>query len=205
MLGLLSLVFGSAVEAQTADSGAVTATQESAGGAVRPGDVIRLRIWREPDLSGEFPVDERGVAILPKLGPVRVTAELPDALKARLVRDYSTYLVNPSIEVQVLRRIQVSGAVRNPGLYPVDPTMTVADAIALAGGVTPQGRGDKVELRRQGESVSGRVTGGALLGDSLIQSGDQLFVPERSWISRNPGIVIGALGLVTTLLWRVAD
>ncbi len=172
--------------------------------ALRPGDVVRLRIWREPDLSGDFPVNESGVVVLPKLGPRLVTTDHPDSLKAWVVRSYATVLKNPSIEVLLVRRIQVLGAVKNPGLYPVEPTMTVADAIALAGGTTPQGRSNKVELRRQGERVPGKLSGRLLIGASPIRSGDQIFVPERSWLSRNPGIVIGALGLVTTVVFRLA-
>lgn len=172
--------------------------------ALRPGDAIRLRIWREPDLSGEFPVDESGVVVLPKIGPKRVIDQHPDSLREWLIRSYAAYLKNPSIEVQVLRRIQVLGAVKNPGLYPVDPTLTVADALALAGGVTPDGQTNKVELRRHGEPVSGQLTGRQLIGNSPIQSGDQLFVPQRSWFSRNPGIIIGVLGLVSTVIWRAS-
>ena len=172
--------------------------------ALRPGDVIRLRIWREPDLSGDFPVDESGTVVLPKLGPRRVISEHPDSLKTWVVRSYAQVLKNPSIEVLLIRRIQVLGAVKNPGLYPVEPTMTVADAIALAGGITPQGKSNQVELRRQGEKVPGQLAGRLLIGDSPIRSGDQIYVPERSWISRNPGILIGALGLVTTIVIRVA-
>lgn len=172
--------------------------------ALRPGDAVRLKIWREPELSGDFPVNESGVVVLPKLGPRQVVAEHPDSLKRWVVRSYATVLRNPSIEVLLVRRIQVLGAVKNPGLYPVEPTMTVADAIALAGGTTPQGRSDKVELRRQGEKVPGKLSGRLLIGESPIQSGDQIFVPERSWVSRNPGVLIGALGLVATVVFRVA-
>lgn len=172
--------------------------------ALRPGDAVRLRIWREPDLSGDFPVNESGIVVLPKLGPRRVVAEHPDSLKAWVVRSYATVLRNPSIEVLLVRRVQVLGAVKNPGLYPVEPTMTVADAIALAGGTTPQGKSNKVELRRHGEKVRGELAGRLLIGDSPIRSGDQIYVPERSWISRNPGVLIGALGLVATVVFRVA-
>jgi polysaccharide export outer membrane protein len=166
--------------------------------------LVRLRIWREPDLSGDFPVNESGVVVLPKLGPRTVVTEHPDSLKAWIVRSYADYLRNPSIEVLLLRRIQVLGAVKNPGLYPVEPTMTVADAIALAGGTTPQGRSDKVELRRQGQRLPGKLSGRLLIGESPIRSGDQVFVPERSWISRNPGLVVGVVGLVTTIIIRVS-
>jgi protein involved in polysaccharide export with SLBB domain len=172
--------------------------------ALRPGDAVRLRVWREPDLSGDFPVNESGIVVLPKLGPRRVVTEHPDSLKQWILASYSEFLRNPSIEVLLVRRIQVLGAVRNPGLYPVEPMMTVADAIALAGGTTSQGRSNKVELRRHGEKVPGKLTGRLLIGDSSIRSGDQIYVPERSWVSRNPGIVMGILGFVTSIIFRIA-
>jgi polysaccharide export outer membrane protein len=169
--------------------------------ALRPGDAIRLRIWREPDLSGDFPVNESGVVVLPKLGPRRVVTEHPDSLKNWILHSYAEYLKNPSIEVLLIRRIQVLGAVKNPGLYPVEPTMTVADAIALAGGNTPQGKSDVVELRRQGEKA-GQLAGRSFIGQSSIRSGDQIYVPERSWLSRNPGVVISAVAVISTIVWR---
>jgi protein involved in polysaccharide export with SLBB domain len=98
----------------------------------------------------------------------------------------------------------VLGSVKNPGLYPVDATITVADAISIAGGITPAGRTDVVELRRTGETVYARLTGRELIGQTPLQSGDQLFVPQRGWISRNPGVVIAALGLMSTIVWRYA-
>src|SRR5215211_4202684 len=131
------------------------------------------------------------MVVFPKIGPMRVTPAHPAALNAQLVRAYAAYLVNPSIQVQVRRRINVLGAVKNPGLYEVDPTITVADAISMAGGVTPQGRTNQVELRRRGTTIFGRLSGDELIGGSPIQSGDQLFVPQRSWVSRNPGVIIG--------------
>lgn len=156
---------------------------------LRPGDVIRLRIWREPDLSGDFPVDPTGVAVLPKIGPTAVTNQFPAALKTKLIAAYAEYLNHPSIEVTFLRRVQVLGAVRNPGLYPVDPTMTIGDAVALAGGATPDGDSKRLALIRNGVKLPHTLSHGTRIADSRIQSGDEIFVPERSWMSRNPGIV----------------
>src|SRR5205823_84064 len=104
---------------------------------IRPGDVIRLRIWREPDLSGDFPVDINGLVVFPKIGQVAAGSMTADSLKRRVVSAYEVYLRNPSIEMIFLRRINVLGAVKAPGLYPVDATMTLADVIAAAGGATP--------------------------------------------------------------------
>jgi protein involved in polysaccharide export with SLBB domain len=132
-----------------------------------------------------------------------VVAEHPDSLKNWILNSYANYLKNPSIEVLLIRRVQVLGAVKNPGLYPVEPTMTVADAIALAGGNTPEGKSNVVELRRQGQKA-GQLSGRSFIGQSSIRSGDQIYVPQRSWISRNPGVVISAVALISTIVWRSA-
>lgn len=161
--------------------------------APRPGDLIRLSVWREPELSGEFPIDASGEVVLPRLGPMHVTDDSPEALKERIVSAYERFLTHSSIDVDVLRRIQVLGAVRNPGLYPVDATMRVSDALALAGGATPEGRPDRVHLVRNGERIEGRLTLEAPLAATPMRSGDQLIVPERSWLSRNTGIVAAAM------------
>jgi protein involved in polysaccharide export with SLBB domain len=87
----------------------------------------------------------------------------------------------------------VLGAVRNPGLYPVDPTMTLGDVLALAGGTTQEGNPNKLALIRGGEKLSRDLSHGIRVADSEIRSGDEIFVPERSWISRNPGILATAI------------
>ena len=158
-----------------------------------PGDVVRLKIWREPDLSGDYRLDDDGVAVFPKIGPLPVSQLSTDSLKSLLLARYSRYLQNPAVEVTFLRRINVLGEVRSPGLYDVDPTMTVADVIAVAGGVTPDGNSKKIELLRQGQSglESGFISYQSRLADSPLRSGDQLRVPQRSWLSRN-GMVVAA-------------
>ena len=176
------------------------AAAQAAADALRPGDIVRLKIWREPELSGEFPVDENGIVVLPKLGPVQVGGEAPDQLRTRLAGAYERFLQHTSIEVTLLRRVQVLGAVRNPGLYPVDATMTVSDALALAGGTTPQGRPDRVELIRGGRRLDMQLTESTRIAATAIRSGDQLYVPERGWLSRNTGIVAAALTGTVSLL-----
>ena len=172
-----------------------------AAGPLRPGDLIRLRIWREPDFSGDFPVDESGVVVLPRLGALDVSAVAPESLKARLVREYRTFLSHAAVEVAYLRRVQIVGAVQKPGLYLVEPVMTVSDALALAGGVLPNGREDKVEIIRAGERLPGAISGRLLISRSPVQSGDQLYVPQRGWLSRNVGVVLGGFSAVTTLIY----
>ncbi|HEX6559070.1 MAG TPA: polysaccharide biosynthesis/export family protein [Longimicrobiales bacterium] len=156
---------------------------------LRVGDVVRLAIWREPDLSGDFRVPETGVVVFPKIGEWKVTDRPPDELKAALREEYRKYLRNPSIDITFLRRVNVLGAVKTPGLYPVDETMTIANVLALAGGTSPEGKPDEVQLFRDGRKMIARITQRTRISDLPLQSGDQLFVPERSWASRNMPLI----------------
>ena len=167
---------------------------------LRPGDVIRLRIWREPDLSGEFSVDENGVATFPKIGSLKVSQESPESLKEKLLEQYAIYLRNPSVEVTMLRRINVLGAVQKPGLYPVDATMRISDALAAAGGATAMGDQHKVELVRDGTRLSQGINTDARIAETPLRSGDQIFVPERSFIVRNSGLVATAVSVSASLV-----
>jgi polysaccharide export outer membrane protein len=177
------------------------ATSSSLG----PGDFIVVEIWREPDLSDTVPVDNDGIAVFPKLGSIGVTGIRPDSLEQLLLSRYSEYLRNPSIRVRVLRRITIWGAVMRPGAYPVDLTMTIPDALALAGGATPEGKAGKVELRRGSARTVVDLSGAAQrVGDLSLRSGDQLVVPQRSWVSRNAGLILGAIGTATSLFWIVS-
>jgi len=171
---------------------------------LRPGDVVRLRIWREPDLSGDYPVDEQGVVVFPLIGPRTVTDISPDSLKRDLIEAYAVYLRHPSIDVVLLRRVNVLGAVARPGLYSVDPTMMVADVIALAGGTTPIGNPDEIQLVRDGRTITTRLSQRARLAELSIRSGDQFYVPERSWIARNSNIVAAAITATVSLIIALA-
>ena len=172
---------------------------------VAPGDVVRVQIWREEDMSGEFTVHEDGTVVLPKLGPFTVTGRAPEELREELIQEYQKVLRNPSIEITFLKRITVLGAVREPGLILVDPTMTVAEALALAGGTLPEGGTDRIEVVRGGERVQ-TVTERTRIGELAMESGDRLFVPERSWASRNgavvAAIITGAASIAVALILR---
>jgi polysaccharide export outer membrane protein len=168
--------------------------------------VIRLNIWREPGMSGDFVVDEAGLVIFARVGAYALLAETPTSLEARLIADYGRFLRDPNINVTVLRRIIVRGAVNDPGLKLVDPTITIAAALALAGGATSLGDQNKIRILRDGQEIEADVTLDTRLADSIIRSGDQIFVPQRSWISRNTGIVAtsisGSIALVIALFIR---
>lgn len=177
--------------------------QGIASDTLRPGDVIRLQVWREPDLSGEFEVDQAENVTIPKLGVLSVRNESPDSLNAMLLRGFAVYLRNPSVQVTILRRINILGSVMKPGLYPIDPTMTIADAVAAAGGATPLGDPSKVDLIRGHSRTSKRIASATRIADTPLESGDQIYVPERSWAVRNAAFVTTGASIGASLLMAV--
>ncbi|MFL5575970.1 MAG: polysaccharide biosynthesis/export family protein [Gemmatimonadaceae bacterium] len=170
---------------------------------LRSGDSVRVRIWREPDLSGAFPVIEPGVVTLPKLGLLEVAGRDPDSLRAAILAGYAKYLVNSSMEVVFVHRVQVVGEVRKPNLYYADETMTVGDVLALAGGASDRGKLDEIGLVRDGQRLPLRLSQSTVLGQSPIRSGDQILVPQKSWIARNPAIFVAGITTVATLAVRI--
>jgi len=159
---------------------------------------VHVWVWRETDYSGDFPVDARGLVVLPNLGPVATRGKTAQALSDSITRAYQKFLNNPSIQVMVLRRISVSGAVTKPGLYPADATITVGELIATAGGISPNGNQSRIQLVRNGQVLASSIGPGTVLQNSELQSGDQIFVPERSWFSRNGGVFLAGGVSVTT-------
>lgn len=196
LLALLALVLALPANAQSPEDAADR--RAWANRPLRPGDIVRLKIWREPEMSGDFPVDENGVIVLPRVGRLQVVDESAGLIENKIIRAFDRFLQEPVIDVTLLRRIQVLGAVRTPGLHPVDATMTVSDVLALAGGATTQGEPDQIQLIRNGERIAARLSTNTRIADSPLQSGDQIFVPERNWFSRNSGVI--AAGLTSLLI-----
>jgi polysaccharide export outer membrane protein len=204
LLGLAFLCLNLPARAQTPKTGAGANAPSEVTPGVRPGDVIRVWVWREKDYSGDFPVDGRGTVTLPVLGEISVLGHTAEQLTDTLREAYRKYLNNPSIDVTVVRRVVVQGEVVRPGLYPADATISIGELIALAGGVTPNGNQRGIELLRNGRVLVTGLGPGAVLQRSPIQSGDVIVVPQKSWLSRNGQIFLyGGVSLVTAVLARL--
>lgn len=163
-----------------------------------PGDVVRIRFWQEPALSGDYPVDETGRVALPFLGARHVTVWPAERVKRQLVDEYAEQLRDQPAQVTLLRRIRVLGEVRTPGLYHVDATMSLADVVAMAGGTAPNGRMDDIRIMREDEVV--RKSLDQTAHATLLRSGDQVVVPRRNWLARNITFVLGAAVSTTAIV-----
>lgn len=191
---LLAAAFVSSLHAQ--DDTTLSPRPEA---KIVPGDIVRLNIWREPDLTGEFLVQEDGLAVLPRLGPLRVVDDTPSSLKNRLVAEYEKTLINPSIEVIVLRRILITGEVGGEGVYPVDPTMSLVEVLALAGGPSASAKRNRVDLIRGDREIKIDLSDPVEVRSVSLQSGDQLDVPRaNAWI-RNWQLIVGVASSTISL------
>src|SRR3989338_4704511 len=142
------------------------------------GDRLRVIVFGEPDLSGEFDVGGSGVVALPLIGQVRAKgltlSAFEDAVETKL-RD--GYLTSPRVSVEVMnyRHFYIYGEVSSPGQYPYTSSMTVLNAVAVAGGYTYRANQDKVYITRgEGDEVEYPASQAV-----RVLPGDVLRVPER--------------------------
>lgn len=198
VLALLAAPVG--VASQTVPTQTAPTQTASESNSLLPGDVIRVAIWREEDLSGEFQVDQDGSVILPLLGRRQVVGISPDRLREQLTEEYGGYLVNTAVNVTLLRRVVVLGEVRVPGQYTVDATQSVADLIARAQGLTPEGNAEDIRLLRDGQSYRTNLSGTLSLVEAGIRSGDQIVVGKRSWWSRNFSSLVGVASILANVV-----
>ena len=164
------------------------ATDDTTLGA---GDVFTVRVYGEEELSGNHQVAPDGTIDFPLLGsievggmePPAVANELEHQLKVRnLLRDPH---VSVYVEQYASKRISVVGAVADPGTFPLEPGMTVVQAISMAGGFSSLAdRDGTVVTRRVGDETIryrvpvAKVTSGQAK-DIEVAAGDIIFVPER--------------------------
>ena len=174
---------------------------------LRPGDAIRVEVKDEPTLSGQVTVAADGQALFPLVGLLPVAGRPFDDVQREIEQAYGRELIEPVVIATPVLRIAVLGEVRLPGLLPVDPTYTMADLIAAAGGLTPLANYGEVSLIRDGSVLEGRLDPQALTVPIRFQSGDQILVGKHGWVRENLPIFIGAftsvgVAVITALLIR---
>lgn len=144
------------------------------------GDALRITVWRKPELSGDFLVSTNGALVHPLYRHVQVTGVPLSTVQERLREFLSRFENNPEFSVQPLHRVAIGGEVRRPELYTLTPEVTVAQAVATAGGATERGRITDVRLMRGGtEYVVDLTRPDSGFAAASIRAGDQIMVPRR--------------------------
>ena len=145
-----------------------------------PNDRLRVTVFGQPTLTGEYTLDGNGVLAFPLIGNVPAngvtTNQLQQAIAAKLEPDY---LLNPNVSAEIVTRrpFYVIGEVQKPGNYPYVSDITAVNAIAMAGGFTRRARKNDFYIRRldkDGKTVRIEANAG-----TVLQAGDTLEVRER--------------------------
>ncbi len=184
---LLSAVIGASLllaSCAVSDLPRVSVADANAGLAqgyrLADGDKLKVTVFDEPTLTGEFGVGLDGSLSLPLINSIQATGKTPDELAAQITSAFASggYVLSPrvSVEVSQHRPFYILGEVNAPGEYPYIGDLTVEQAIAKAQGYSARANKSEVLLRRQGWAEGRRVRLESV--PLLIAPGDTITVQE---------------------------
>jgi len=144
-----------------------------------PNDRIRLKVYGEPDISGEYEIDATGQVSVPLAGHLKAAGSTTRQLERTIAAALSKGIVRDprvNVEIALYRPYYILGEVKKSGEYPYRLGLTVMDAVASAGGFTYRANENKVYLRRAGAGVEETY---ALDAPVPVFPGDNIRIPER--------------------------
>ena len=227
MLAAMVLLLGSAGTPLLAQTGSSDVASDGLG-SVQPGDRVEISMFTAAgeelnEVSGTRTVDREGRLFLPYVGRVEVQGLTASEIRELLVERYADFYSSPVVDVETEIRVNVTGAVRQPGNYFLVPTSTIVDALSTAGGTQSEvefsGLGVAADpsrirlVRRGGErrilDLRPEAVDSALL-NLPIRSGDWLHVPPRSesrWRSnlQLAGSALSVVGSIVALVILVGN
>ncbi len=160
-------------------------------------DVVRIQVYQQPDLSGEWRLSEAGEIPMPLLGRVKLQGLTPTQAEQVLAEGLRSgqYLRQPQVQVwrvhSPMRQVSVLGRVQRPGRFALDgAALRLTDVMAMAGGVSPDG--SEVVIisgQRQGRSFRQAVDLHVLLASALV-SGSAKGADDGADPLMHPGDVV---------------
>ena len=142
-------------------------------------DKVRILVFNEPNLTGEYLVNANGAISFPLIGDVeaagRTATEIRDQITVKLA---DGYLRSPQVSIDILsfRPFYILGEVNKPGEYPYATGLTVLNAVATANGFTYRADQRHVFIQHAGDPKEKEYT---LSGDIALQPGDTIRIRER--------------------------
>jgi protein involved in polysaccharide export with SLBB domain len=152
---------------------------------VLPGDEVRVRVYREPDLSGLYVVNGKGEVFIPGLGRITAAGMTADSLSAHITGGYTRRIINAIVDVGLVRSVPVLGQVVSPGVYQAEPTMSVQQIVAKAGGI--RGRSLQIPtilLQKGRDGTRYSLSADLRLDRVALDEGDAIVVMDPSFVER---------------------
>jgi polysaccharide biosynthesis/export protein len=147
--------------------------------ALRPNDQVRVQVYNEPDITGDYQVDSAGFLSIPLAGRVKAAGLTASQLERSITSRLRGGILNDprvSIQVSTYAPIYIHGEVKKSGEFPFRPGLTVMDAVAAAGGFTYRADDSRAYVRRSGTAAELVYTLDARV---LVFPGDNIRIPER--------------------------
>ena len=174
-------------------------------GVLRPGDLLKIAVFRDKELSGDYPIDARGYVQIPGLGVIKAAGLAPtdvtDRLRLALVE---RGFARPEISVQPMIRVSVLGEVRSPNVYPVDPGTSLLQLLTVAGGPTDRAKLKDTRVIREGRAFRVDMDAGlkgSAAGRIVLYSNDVVVVGRRKGLTgENLGVTLTVASLLLTIL-----
>ena len=187
--GLVALVLLASAAPAFAAAPAAPAAPSPDAYTVKPGDVLSISVWKEPDLQGPVLVRPDGSFSFPLAGQMDARGKTVADLQSLVTEKLRKYISDPVVTVSVQEvkgnKVYVLGQVNKPGEFIVNPRVDVMQALSMAGGTTPfAALGEIVILRRSDAGQQALpfryadVSRGRNLNQNIVlQAGDVVVVP----------------------------
>lgn len=173
-------------------------------GLLRSGDLLKINVFRNKELTGDYLIDSQGRLVIPGLGVVRAAGLDPAQVEAALRELLVCQGIVPDVSVQAQIRVSILGEVRNPGVFPVDPGISLLQVLTLAGGQTARGDLKHARVVREGKSYVvdlEKALAGDASGDIVLNSNDVVVIPENGGFTReDASFLLGGLTAVASVI-----
>jgi len=176
VLAIASISAGPSVQASAQTPPSATSTESYILG---PNDRIRLKVYGESDITGEYEINNSGQVSIPLAGHIKAAGATTRQLEKAIASALAKGIVrDPRVNVEIAqyRPYYILGEVKKSGEYPYRHGLTVMDAVASAGGFTYRANENKVLLRRSGAGVEETLP---LDAPVPVFPGDNIRIPER--------------------------
>ena len=156
---------------------------------IGPGDVLDISVWKEAALTKLVIVLPDGNISFPLIGEIRAQGLTLNQLKEKLENKIKRFVPQPNLSVAIHEvnslQIYVIGKVNNPGRYAINAAVNVLQALAMAGGLNPFAKKNKIKIFRETQAGSqifefryGDVSEGKHLTQNIrLMRGDVIVVP----------------------------
>jgi polysaccharide export outer membrane protein len=146
---------------------------------LRTNDQLRIQVYNEPTITGDYTVDGTGTLSVPVAGHVKAAGLTVAQLESRIAAKLNSGILKDarvSVQVTTYAPFYIRGEVKKPGEFPYKPGLTIGDAVALAGGFTYRADEDTAYVRASGY---GAEVARPLNANPPVSPGDNIRIPER--------------------------